>query len=317
MMRGLDRAGEAGLSCKTRPTRPVRTKGFSPESGLAAAVVTAMTEVPSQVAPIPASISHVSAAISPVGSDVFRFGLCSGLVAGADVGSSLRPVPPNLPRILSDLPPIVPQLTPILADFPIVLRHIALPCSGRHDASQQQHGTHPSNPLHDLPSTQRGIAHTVVNCLDGVGGGAGCSAIALARRFTRVRRCEERPVTMSEDVYLVTTLKLLRPSSSGPRATTMFTVHVPLIESCPTPRYRPADSWVSVAELRMAGMFIAGIAGMMNTTVTVASVTGEPSGPLTVTATPLSPAFGGSGSLRKSMATPFESVWTPAVGGVF
>jgi hypothetical protein len=52
-----------------------------------------------------------------------------------------------------------------------------------------------------------------------------------------------------------------------------------------------------VAVLRIAGMFIEGIAGMENTVVTVASVTGEPSGRFTVTSRELSPALGGSGWL--------------------
>ena len=51
-------------------------------------------------------------------------------------------------------------------------------------------------------------------------------------------------------------------------------------------------------------MFIAGIAGMENTAVTAASVIGEPSGCRTVTSIVLSPDFGGSGSLRKSIVTP-------------
>jgi hypothetical protein len=49
------------------------------------------------------------------------------------------------------------------------------------------------------------------------------------------------------------------------------------------PRYRPAPWWASGASLRIAGMFIDGIAGMENTTFTVASVTGDPSGCVTVT----------------------------------
>jgi hypothetical protein len=52
---------------------------------------------------------------------------------------------------------------------------------------------------------------------------------------------------------------------------------------------------------RIAGMFIDGIAGMENTVVTVASITGEPSGCFTVTSNVLSPASGGSGSLRNEM----------------
>ena len=38
----------------------------------------------------------------------------------------------------------------------------------------------------------------------------------------------------------------------------------------------PLPAWVNGASLRIAGMFIAGMAGMENTAVTVASVTGVP-----------------------------------------
>ena len=62
-------------------------------------------------------------------------------------------------------------------------------------------------------------------------------------------------------------------------------------------------------------MFIAGIAGMENTAVTAASVMGEPSGCRTVTSIVLSPDFGGSGSLLKSIVTPSVDVG-PAGGRV-
>ena len=61
-------------------------------------------------------------------------------------------------------------------------------------------------------------------------------------------------------------------------------------------------------------MFIAGIAGMENTAVTAASVIGEPSGCRTVTSIVLSPDFGGSGSLRKSIVTPWLEVAAGAGG---
>jgi hypothetical protein len=64
----------------------------------------------------------------------------------------------------------------------------------------------------------------------------------------------------------------------------------------------------------MAGMFIAGIAGIENTAVTTASVTGAPSGCRTVTSIVLSPDFGGSGSLRKSIATPSVEVAAALAG---
>jgi len=45
----------------------------------------------------------------------------------------------------------------------------------------------------------------------------------------------------------------------------------------------------------MAGMFIAGIAGIENTAVTVASVTGAPFRSVTITSIALLPDSGGSG----------------------
>lgn len=102
--------------------------------------------------------------------------------------------------------------------------------------------------------------------------------------------------------YLATTLNFLLPSSSAPRETVTVTFQVPPIDSWPGPRYCPEPWCASVAVLRIAGMFIEGIAGIENTVVTVASLTGVPSGCLTVTSNVLLPASGGSGSLRNSMA---------------
>ena len=68
---------------------------------------------------------------------------------------------------------------------------------------------------------------------------------------------------------------------------------------------------VSFVSLRMAGMFMAGIAGIEKTAVTAASVIAVPSACRTVTSIVLSPDFGGSGSLRKSIAT---SPADPVVG---
>jgi hypothetical protein len=63
--------------------------------------------------------------------------------------------------------------------------------------------------------------------------------------------------------------------------------------------------------LRIAGMFIDGIAGIENTASTVASVTGDPFGPVTTTSKVLSPDAGGLGSLRNATATPwpFDAGW--------
>ena len=51
----------------------------------------------------------------------------------------------------------------------------------------------------------------------------------------------------------------------------------------------------SVVSLRIAGMFIVGIAGMNNVAVTSASATGLPDESFTVTSKVLSPVRGGSG----------------------
>ena len=102
--------------------------------------------------------------------------------------------------------------------------------------------------------------------------------------------------------YFATMLNVRRPTGSPSRVAVTVTFQVPDMESCPVPRYRPPSTCVKAASLRIAGMFIAGIAGMENTAVTDASLTGEPSAPLTVTSIALSPDFSGSGSLRKSIA---------------
>ena len=87
-------------------------------------------------------------------------------------------------------------------------------------------------------------------------------------------------------------LKARRPMGCPPREAVIVTFHVPAMESRPMPRYRPPSTCESFASLRMAGMFIVGIAGMENTAVTSASVIAVPSGCLTVTAIVLSPAIG-------------------------
>jgi hypothetical protein len=56
-------------------------------------------------------------------------------------------------------------------------------------------------------------------------------------------------------------------------------------------------AWVNGASLRIAGMFIAGMAGMENTAVTVASVTGAPFRSVTLTSIALLPDSGGFGLL--------------------
>ena len=97
--------------------------------------------------------------------------------------------------------------------------------------------------------------------------------------------------------YFATMLNLLVPSVSAPRDTVTFTFQVPLIESWPVPRYVPLPAWVNGASLRIAGMFIAGMAGIENTAVTVASVTGAPFRSVTLTSIVLLPDSGGSGLL--------------------
>ncbi len=109
-------------------------------------------------------------------------------------------------------------------------------------------------------------------------------------------------------LYFATMLKLRRPIGSPSRVAVTVTFHVPAIDSCPMPRYRPPSTCVSFASARIAGMFIAGIAGMENTAVTAASVMAVPSGWRTVTSIVLSPDFGGSGSLLNSIVTPSVDV---------
>ena len=110
-------------------------------------------------------------------------------------------------------------------------------------------------------------------------------------------------------------LKARRPMGCPPREAVIVTFHVPAMESWPMPRYRPPSTCESFASLRMAGMFIVGIAGMENTAVTSASVIAVPSGCLTVTSIVLSPDFRGSGSLLNSSDTPsLEPTVTPPVG---
>ena len=73
----------------------------------------------------------------------------------------------------------------------------------------------------------------------------------------------------------------------------VFLAHVPL----------PAGD--NFASLRIAGMFIVGIAGMKNCTNTSASSIGLPVASFTVASSWLSPVFGGSGTVRKV-------IWVPA-----
>ena len=73
------------------------------------------------------------------------------------------------------------------------------------------------------------------------------------------------------------------PTSAPFCLTLTVTVHLPAIITCPVPVYLSAPEGFSFTSLRIAGMFIAGIAGMTSRTDTSASVTGFPAASLTVT----------------------------------
>jgi hypothetical protein len=95
-------------------------------------------------------------------------------------------------------------------------------------------------------------------------------------------------------------LRRLVRGSSAPRVAVIATFHVPPIDNRTSPRYCPAPLCWSDDSVRIAGMFIDGMAGIDSTTLTAASVTGAPSGCLTLTISVLSPAEGGLGVVVKS-----------------
>ena len=106
---------------------------------------------------------------------------------------------------------------------------------------------------------------------------------------------------------LATMLVCRVANSLAPSATVIATFQVPPIESWPLPRYRPWPSCWRAASLRIAGMFIEGIAGIVNTAFTFRDSTGEPSGFLTVTTTVLSPLAGGFGSVPNVTTKPSDA----------
>ena len=71
--------------------------------------------------------------------------------------------------------------------------------------------------------------------------------------------------------------------------------HLPAIITWPGPRYTPPPACRSFVSFRIAGMFIVGMAGMKNCTLTSASSIGWPLASLTVASSWLSPVVGGSG----------------------